>query len=81
MADDFEARKFDVLTRSEYTDLVISCLELLSPEIVIHRLTGDGPKSILIAPGWSGDKKTVMNGIHSEMRKRNTFQGRLYGRN
>ena len=81
MADDFEARKFDVLTRSEYTDIVISCMELLSPEIVIHRLTGDGPKSILIAPGWSGDKKTVMNGIHSEMRKRNTFQGRLYGRN
>ncbi len=78
MADDFADRKFDVLTRSEYTDIVISCLELLSPEIVIHRLTGDGPKSILIAPGWSGDKKTVMNGIHSEMKKRKAYQGRLF---
>lgn len=61
----------------EYIDLVIDCLERLSPELVVHRLTGDGPKDLLIAPLWSSAKRTVLNTLHQELKIRNTWQGRL----
>ena len=69
---------FSVLTKDTYLDILIDCLEHLSPEIVVHRVTGDGPKRILIAPQWSGNKKDVLNSLHQLMHKRNTRQGRLY---
>lgn len=66
------------LAKEEYLDIVIACLERLSPHVVIHRLTGDGPKKLLIAPQWSSNKKEVLNDLHHLMRIRNTWQGRLY---
>lgn len=68
------------MTMEEYIDLVIACVEHLSPEITIHRLTGDGPKDLLIAPLWSSRKRTVLNEIHSELKKRNVWQGKMLGR-
>ena len=62
----------------EYIDLVISCLERLSPDIVVHRVTGDGPKAVLLAPLWRSAKKTVLNTLHHECKIRNTWQGRLF---
>ena len=67
--------KIHVLSLKEYTDILIDCIRILSKDIVIHRITGDGPKSILIAPKWSGDKKRVLNYINSELKKRDIFQG------
>lgn len=78
LADDFEKGLFQVYTMEEYLDLLISCLEHLSPDIVIHRITGDGPKDLLIAPTWSSKKRTVLNTLHQEFKTRNTWQGRLY---
>lgn len=78
LADCYERTGFHVLTPEEYTDLVISCLEVCRPDIVIHRLTGDGPKDLLIAPAWSTKKRQVLNSIHKELSRRNTWQGRLY---
>ena len=49
------------MTLEEYCGLVRDCLQVLPDDIVIHRLTGDGPKSLLIAPLWSADKKRVLN--------------------
>lgn len=69
---------FHILTEEEYIDLIISCLEICRPDIVIHRLTGDGPKDLLIAPAWSSAKRRVLNHIHSELKRRGTWQGRLY---
>ncbi len=68
----------DTLTLSEYTELIISCLEVLPGELVIHRITGDGPKKLLLAPLWSADKKHVLNNIHKEMKLKNTWQGKYY---
>ena len=68
--------EFSVLTPEGYLDILISCLEHLSPDIVIHRVTGDGPKKILLAPNWSGNKKNVLNTLHHLMRERDSFQGR-----
>lgn len=69
---------FTVLTKEAYMDILIDCLEHLSPEIVVHRVTGDGPKRILIAPRWSGNKRDVLNSLHQLMYKRNTRQGKLF---
>lgn len=78
LAEDYEKGIFEVYTMEEYLDILISCLEHLSPDIVIHRITGDGPKDLLIAPIWSSKKRTVLNTLHQEIKKRNTWQGRLY---
>lgn len=66
------------LTQEAYTDLVTDCLEHLSPDIVIHRLTGDGPRDLLLAPRWSLDKRGVLNTLHHTMKLRGAYQGRLY---
>lgn len=78
LAADYAARKFDTLSRDEYVDLCIDCIEHLSPETVIHRLTGDGPKSILIAPDWSSDKRSTLNLLLKEMERRGSYQGSQY---
>ncbi len=62
----------------EYTDLVITCLEHLPEHIVVHRITGDGPKKSLLAPLWSGNKKASMNQINKELKSRDTWQGKCY---
>lgn len=59
----------------EYVDLVIRCLEIIPPEITIHRLTGDVPRRLLVSPEWSYRKRTILNMINSELAKRNTYQG------
>ena len=56
LAKMYEAEPFDVFSLEEYCDFVIDCVEILPPNMVIHRLTGDGPRALLIAPLWSTDK-------------------------
>lgn len=74
----YERTHFPVLSMEEYVDLVISCIENLSPDIVVHRITGDGPGELLIAPKWSQSKRTVLNKIHASFRERQTWQGKSY---
>lgn len=70
--------QFETLTMEAYTDLVIDCLEHLPQHIVVHRITGDGPKNILLAPLWSGNKKASMNQINRELKLRDSWQGKKY---
>ena len=67
LAKDYEEGKFRTLELDEYCDLVGKCLRNLPPEVVIHRLTGDGAKKDLIAPLWSGDKKRVLNTMNKAL--------------
>lgn len=66
---------FKTLTMEEYIDILCDAISYLSPDIVVHRLTGDGPKKLLIAPKWSEDKKRVLNAIHRELAVRGITQG------
>ncbi len=68
--------KINTLSKKEYIELVADALEYLSPKITVHRLTGDAPRSMLIAPKWSTDKKSVLNGIDAELKRRNSYQGK-----
>lgn len=76
LAYDYLAGDFRVFEREEYVDLVIQCLENLDPEIVIHRITGDGPKDLLIAPLWASRKREVLNLLHHQMKEQNSYQGK-----
>ncbi len=67
--------KFDVLSMEGYIDILCDCIENLPKDVVIHRLTGDGDKRLLVAPLWSADKKTVLNSINREFTRRNIIQG------
>ena len=79
LADDYRAGKFRTMEPDEYLDILFACIEELPPDMVIHRLTGDGPKKILIAPQWTGDKKRVLNTINRELERRDIRQGRRFG--
>lgn len=74
----YEQHPFHIFAQEEYVDMIVSCVELLRPDMVIHRLTGDGPKELLIEPRWSCAKRQVLNAIHREFRLRDTWQGKYY---
>lgn len=74
----YEKSPFPIYTLEAYVDVLIHCIEVLPPDIVIHRITGDGPKHLLTAPLWSGHKKNVLNTIHHEFKIRNTWQGKYF---
>ena len=76
LAADHEAGLFRTYERDEYLNLVIDCLEHLRPDIVIHRVTGDGPKDLLIAPLWASRKREVLNLLHHRMKEKESFQGK-----
>ncbi|MCR5653033.1 MAG: TIGR01212 family radical SAM protein [Ruminococcus sp.] len=75
LADEYYQGKFETLSLEGYTDIICRAIELLPPEVVIHRITGDGDKRSLIAPLWSADKKRVLNYINKEFDRRNILQG------
>lgn len=72
----YKEHPFHVLTKEEYIDIVVDQLELLRPEIVIHRITGDPKLEDLIEPNWLIKKFCVLNDIDKEMVKRDTYQGK-----
>lgn len=59
----------------EYVDLVVDALEIIPPDITIHRMSGDAPRPTLIAPEWSYKKRTILNSIHKTLRDKKTWQG------
>lgn len=78
LAFEYESKPFPLFSMVEFCDFIIDCLEILPPDMVVHRLTGDGPRNLLIAPLWSTDKKRVLNTINKKLKERKTYQGRLY---
>lgn len=78
LAEDYLKKQFQVMSKEEYLDLVITCIRHLRPDIVIHRLTGDGPRDLLLAPLWSSAKRSVLNDLHHQMSVRGIRQGDLY---
>ena len=75
LANIFETEKFHILGREEYISLIVDALEILSEDIVVHRLTGDSPWKTLIEPKWSTDKIGVLNDIDKELKRRDSYQG------
>ena len=78
LLSDYRRGAFKTMSLDEYADLLCDCIEALPPNVVIHRLTGDGDKKLLVAPMWSADKKRVLNTIQKALRERNVTQGSKY---
>ena len=78
LAEDYAAGAFRTLELHEYIDILEDCLRVLPPDVVIHRLTGDGAKRDLIAPLWSADKKRVLNEINRRFAEDGLVQGERY---
>ena len=78
LAEVYKKESFHVLTKDEYIDIVVSQLELLRPDIVIHRITGDPKVEDLIEPTWLIKKFVVLNDIDKELKRRDTYQGKIY---
>lgn len=76
LADDYLTGRFSVYSMEEYFEVLSSCICNLSPDIVIHRLTGDGPKDLLIAPTWSTNKRHVLNQMQSWFKIHDIWQGK-----
>ena len=75
LADEYSRGTFSALNLEQYIDIVCDCIEELPEDVVIHRLTGDGDKKLLIAPLWSGDKKRVLNALNRSLCEKNIRQG------
>ena len=78
LADYYERHPFRVLSMDEYIKITGQCIANLRTDIVIHRLTGDGPKSLLLAPAWSADKRRVLNQIQVHLKQNNIWQGKEF---
>lgn len=66
---EYREKPFKILSLDEYTEILINCLRILPESVVIHRMTGDGDKRLLVEPLWSGDKKKVLNTINKAIRE------------
>ncbi|MGA8944258.1 MAG: TIGR01212 family radical SAM protein [Thermoactinomyces sp.] len=76
MAKLYESGSLKLMEKEQYVRLVADSLELLPPDVIIHRLTGDGPPDLLIGPKWSLKKWEVLNAIDDELKQRNSWQGK-----
>lgn len=70
LATYYEQNPFHIYDLNEYVELVANCIDLLPDNVILHRITGDGPKSLLIEPGWSANKKLVLNTMNKYLNER-----------
>ncbi len=80
MAEMYENGEYEPLLKDEYVSLVAEAIELLPPETVVARVTGDGMADELLAPDWSRKKVSVINDIDKMLYERNGYQGKRFGR-
>jgi radical SAM protein (TIGR01212 family) len=78
MVKQWEAGLLQFMEQEEYISLVVDALEIIPPEMIVHRLTGDAPRDLLIGPMWSLKKWEVLNAIDLELKNRNTWQGKKW---
>ncbi|MFE7065083.1 TIGR01212 family radical SAM protein [Sutcliffiella sp. NPDC057660] len=78
MVKQYEKGLLEFLSFDDYIQLVCDQLEILPPEMIVHRITGDGPIDIMIGPMWSVDKWSVLNAIDAELKRRDSYQGKYY---
>ena len=80
MVKQYEKGKLTFLSQDEYVQLVCDQLEILPPEMIIHRITGDGPIELMVGPMWSVNKWEVLNAINGELERRGSYQGKWFNK-
>lgn len=80
MVKQYEKGKLTFLSQDDYVQLVCDQLEILPPEMIIHRITGDGPIELMVGPMWSVNKWEVLNAINGELERRGSYQGKWFNK-
>ena len=80
LADMYKNKKYSPLSLDEYLENATYILTHISPDIVIHRISGDAPKDLLVAPDWNAHKKWIMNGLDKLLKEKNLWQGKEYNK-
>nr|WP_304219325.1 TIGR01212 family radical SAM protein [Fredinandcohnia onubensis] len=78
MVKQYEKGLLEFLSFEDYIQLVCDQLEILPPEMIVHRITGDGPIDLMVGPMWSVNKWEVLNTIDAELKRRDSYQGKFY---
>jgi len=78
LADMYRNKKYSSLSLDEYLENAAYILTHISPDIVIHRISGDAPKDLLVAPDWNSHKKWIMNGLDKLLKEQNLWQGKYF---
>lgn len=78
LAEYYREHPFHLPDMEEYFGILGGCLCALRPDIVVHRLTGDGPKSLLVAPLWTGNKRQVLNQMQAYLKRHDLWQGKKF---
>jgi radical SAM superfamily enzyme len=81
MVKQYEKGMLEFLSQEDYVNLVCDQLEILPPEMIVHRITGDGPIDLMVGPMWSVNKWEVLNSIDAELKRRDSYQGKYYQEN
>ena len=78
LANLYQNNQYTPITLEYYLDCVTYILTHISPNIVIHRVSGDAPKDLLLAPDWNLHKKWILNGLEKKLKEENLWQGKYY---
>ena len=78
LANMYKNQKYSTLSLDEYLENAAYILTHISPNIVIHRISGDAPKDLLVAPSWNSHKKLIMNGLDKLLKEQNLWQGKFF---
>ena len=74
----YKSKQYTPLALEDYITSVVYILKHISPQIIIHRISGDAPKDLLVAPKWNLHKKWIINGINKALQQQNVIQGDSY---
>ena len=80
MVKQYEKGMLEFMSQEDYTNLVCDQLEVIPPEMIVHRITGDGPIDLMVGPMWSVNKWEVLNEIDNELERRGSYQGKNLSR-
>ena len=78
LAEMYNNNEYTPITLEEYLNYLEHIITHISPKIILHRISGDAPKDLLIAPDWNSHKKWVLNGINKRLKEKNLYQGIYY---
>ncbi|SIN59050.1 radical SAM protein [Mycobacteroides abscessus subsp. abscessus] len=78
MVKQYDKGMLEFMSQDEYTKLVCDQLEIIPKEMIVHRITGDGPIDLMVGPMWSVNKWEVLNEIDNELAHRDSYQGKYF---
>jgi radical SAM protein (TIGR01212 family) len=77
LADQVRSGQVQLMSRHDYVRTLVDVLELLPPDVVVERISGDAPPDYFVGPAWCLDKPAVLRALQEELERRDTYQGRM----